>query len=226
MIDKKPFIIAEAGNNHEGNLLYARELIMSAKECGCDAIKFQAGHACDFARKFDQIKFYEKYEFKFDDYRSLIEFGKAKDIPVFFSIWSSEFLPLYELEEYHKIAARQFNLATARKHDRANTFISVPLWFNEYDWLKFENAIPFHCITEYPTVDPKLWVIDVMRQYYSHVGYSDHTIGIQACIDAVYNHKACVVEKHFTLDKNTKGIRDHVLSADPDDMSRLVKEFK
>ena len=52
-------------------------------------------------------------------------------------------------------------------------------------------------------------------------GYSDHTLGIETCLLAI-SRGATIIEKHFTLDKSDTTIRDHVLSATPDEFSNLV----
>ncbi|MGZ3443843.1 MAG: N-acetylneuraminate synthase family protein, partial [Polyangia bacterium] len=57
------------------------------------------------------------------------------------------------------------------------------------------------------------------------MGYSDHTLGIEACLGAVALG-ARVLEKHFTLDKHFSDFRDHQLSADPDEMRRLVESVR
>ena len=63
------------------------------------------------------------------------------------------------------------------------------------------------------------------RRFKVPVGYSDHTLGISACLAAVALG-ARILEKHFTLDKNTSDFRDHQLSADPEEMTRLVREAR
>ena len=57
------------------------------------------------------------------------------------------------------------------------------------------------------------------------MGYSDHTIGTEACVIAVALG-ARVIEKHFTLDKNYSDFRDHHLSADPAEMKQLVQQLE
>jgi len=220
------FVIAEAGNNFEGSMKLAYELICEAKKSGADAVKFQAGKACDFARTQDQVEFYKKYEMKLDDYMDMIKYGTEIGMPVFFSIWSKEYMSLNKFTKYRKIAARQFDLETVTKYDNENTFISIPNTFYEYQKLKLEKAIPLHCISEYPNFEPQLWTIDILRAAYGKAGYSDHTIGIDNAIKAVKYFGACVIEKHFTLDKRIKGIRDHILSADPKDLKILCEAVK
>jgi len=73
---KLPIIIAECGNNHEGNFDTACELLEKAKESGADLIKFQAGTAEGFARKEKQIPFYKKFELGLYNYKRLMQLGK------------------------------------------------------------------------------------------------------------------------------------------------------
>ena len=54
------------------------------------------------------------------------------------------------------------------------------------------------------------------------IGYSDHSIGIEMCLLAI-SRGATVIEKHFTLNKTSQIIRDHILSATPDEFADLVK---
>ena len=57
------------------------------------------------------------------------------------------------------------------------------------------------------------------------MGYSDHTLGLLACLAAAALG-ACVIEKHFTLQKEGRAFRDHQLSADPRDMAELTDRLK
>ena len=85
-----------------------------------------------------------------------------------------------------------------------------------------------HCNTEYPTPmeDVNLRaMISIGEVFKVSVGYSDHTLGDQACLAAV----ACgarIIEKHFTLDHNYSDFRDHQLSANPAEMADLVKRVR
>ena len=69
-------------------------------------------------------------------------------------------------------------------------------------------------------------ILELKRQWPNlKFGYSDHTIGIEACL-AARVLGAEIIEKHFTLDKNFSNFRDHSLSADPNDMETLVLAIK
>ena len=85
-----------------------------------------------------------------------------------------------------------------------------------------------HCVSSYPTPtdDANLSAIRTLRERFGGtVGYSDHTLGIDAAVLSVALG-ARIVEKHFTLDKNLSDFRDHQLSADPAEMKELVTQVR
>lgn len=84
-----------------------------------------------------------------------------------------------------------------------------------------------HCNTEYPTpmVDVNLRAMQSIRDTFDvAVGYSDHTLGIEVPIAAVAMG-ATVIEKHFTLDRNTPG-PDHKASLEPDELKAMVTAIR
>lgn len=96
-----------------------------------------------------------------------------------------------------------------------------------------ENGIPrkdiilLHCTTQYPTPadDVNLRAMDALRTLgCGGVGYSDHTVGIEIPIAAAAMG-ACVIEKHFTLDKTLAG-PDHRASLDPSELAAMVKAVR
>jgi sialic acid synthase SpsE len=83
-----------------------------------------------------------------------------------------------------------------------------------------------HCVSSYPAPldQVNLAAIAVLRDTFGGtVGYSDHTLGIEASVLSVAAG-ARIVEKHFTVDKQQSTFRDHQLSADPPEMTRLVRD--
>jgi sialic acid synthase SpsE len=82
-----------------------------------------------------------------------------------------------------------------------------------------------HCVSCYPAPPEQLGLAAIPTlsgEFDCHVGYSDHTVGIQACLTAVALG-ARIIEKHFTLDKNFSDFRDHQLSSDPAEFRALVE---
>ena len=80
-----------------------------------------------------------------------------------------------------------------------------------------------HCVSEYPAKHKglNLYAIKLLkRKFKCKVGYSDHSIGIEAALAAVTIGASCI-EKHLTLDVNDKG-PDHKASTEPDEFKRMV----
>lgn len=91
-----------------------------------------------------------------------------------------------------------------------------------------DDIIIFQCTTNYPTSykEINLNVIDTYLKEFPNniIGFSDHSIGIEASIGAVAKGVK-VIEKHFTLDKNMKG-PDHKASMDPEELIKWVDAVK
>lgn len=93
--------------------------------------------------------------------------------------------------------------------------------------LKKEDIILLHCNTEYPTpmADVNLLAMKEMaRRFGVRTGYSDHTQGIEVPIAAAALG-ACVIEKHFTLDRNLPG-PDHKASLEPQELAAMVRAVR
>lgn len=92
---------------------------------------------------------------------------------------------------------------------------------------KKEDITLLHCNTEYPTSfnDANLLAMCTIRDKFGvKVGYSDHTLGIEASIAAVALG-ANIIEKHFTLDRNMRG-PDHQASLEPNELMMMVKAIR
>lgn len=93
--------------------------------------------------------------------------------------------------------------------------------------LQKNKIILLHCNSEYPTPfkDANLKaIITLKRKFKLNIGYSDHTIGIEASLAAVALG-AKIVEKHFTLNKKLKG-PDHSSSLEPDELTKMIKAIR
>ena len=90
-----------------------------------------------------------------------------------------------------------------------------------------QDLAVLHCVASYPTEknEANLKAIESLKKLNVTVGYSDHTIGIDAAILSVALG-ARVIEKHFTIDKNYSDFRDHKIAADPKDLAELVKRVR
>lgn len=235
----RPLLVAECGNNHDGNIDTAHRLICEAKEAGADIVKFQAGTAEGFTRDPCRYREYQKRELSKNEYDSLVRLAERLDIPVMFSVFpiNSWRWEDYRAMENFKIAARQCSAENIFTYPARRLFVSIPHYVTDVShiaaaltYLSYvpyvREVFPLHCVTEYPAKDPMLHrIAELSRLLKMPVGYSDHTIGITACKDAV-DLGAPVIEKHFTLDHNQSGFRDHQLSATPGEMKDLANYMR
>lgn len=235
------FVIAEIGNNHEGDFARAKDMICAAAENGAHAVKFQFIKPQELVTsdQKDRMSILAKFEFRFEQFAELSEHARRNNVHFFstpFDIGSVELLD--QIQDIFKISSGDNNyqdLITKVGGTGKPTLISTGgLSTTDIQTLhhKFltafgdtRNLIFLHCVSLYPTPiqDAQLWRIQWLRRNFPHmaIGYSDHTLGNDACTIAV-TLGARVLEKHFTLDKNLSDFRDHKLSADPDELRNLV----
>jgi N-acetylneuraminate synthase len=102
-------------------------------------------------------------------------------------------------------------------------------WINGV-WAKFnekQQLTLLHCVSNYPAdvADVNLLAIKTMKEAFGlPVGYSDHTMGIEASVAAVAIG-ASVIEKHFTLDRTMEG-PDHRASLEPQELRKMVRAIR
>ena len=248
---KKPFLIAEIGINHNGNLNVAKKLIDNAVTTGFDAVKFQ---------KRDINKVYSKelldsprespwgttqrdqkngLEFGEKEYNEISDYCNNKKIIWFASAWeknSLEFLDKYDLE-YNKVASAMIvdleflkNVASRKKH----TFISTGMSSTE----NIDNAVKIfneakcsfelmHCVSTYPmsSEDANLKTINALKtKYRCDVGYSGHENGVLVSLAAV-SLNISSLERHITLDRTMYG-SDQAASLEYKGMVELNNSIK
>ncbi|WP_312813208.1 N-acetylneuraminate synthase family protein [Sedimentibacter sp.] len=255
----EPFIIAEIGANHNGDIELAKKMINIAKMKGADAVKFQSWSKDSIFSK----EVYRDNYFLTDDYRNRTDytleeivdkysFGKQEhrelkkycdEIGIIFSSTpfnqkEVDFL-VDELDvDFIKVASMDLNnlpfleyIAKKGKPIVLSTGLSTLAEIDEAISAILNNGnkkiIILHCVSIYPPIDEDVNLnnIDMLRSLYNFpTGYSDHTIGIAAPILSIAKG-VCMIEKHFTLDKNMEGW-DHKVSADSDELGIIVSECK
>lgn len=252
-----PYIIAEIGSNHNGDMDLARKMIDSAKSCGCDAVKFQSWtpdsliaqeeydrnqHYNDSPKKhFGSLKdMVEKYYLRNNQHWDLKQYCDNIDIEFCSSPFSNKEANLLEEMNvtFYKIASMDINnlsfigyVACKKKPILLSTGMATLAEIeNAVKTIESEGntqIILLHCISIYPPLyeDINLNNIPMLRKTFGYpVGFSDHTIGVSIPLASVALG-SCVIEKHFTLDKNLDGW-DHEISADPIEMKTIVLEAK
>lgn len=223
-------IIAEIGNNHLGDIESFKEHIRVAKECGADMVKGQAFLARDIWRSGSMPRdFYLQCELTLDQYIDMIYYSRALGIELFYSVFSKALEDIHFHQKYHKIAGGRVkkNLAMIENRDVENMLVSIPEGSRKP---ALRSAKILH-VSTYMTQFPGLENIKFLSSYYGRrCGYSDHTIGIDACVKAVKEYDAHIIEKHFTLSRDLiyKGIqfRDGVHGALPSELEKLCNEIK
>ncbi|MBI5631831.1 MAG: N-acetylneuraminate synthase [Elusimicrobia bacterium] len=89
------------------------------------------------------------------------------------------------------------------------------------------QAAVLHCVTAYPVEFrfANLKAIETLRRHFSvPIGYSDHTVGVEAAVAAVAMG-ACIIEKHLTLDRALPG-PDHLASLEPGEFKTMVEQIR
>jgi N,N'-diacetyllegionaminate synthase len=247
-LTQKVFIIAEIGNNHEGDLNVALKMIESAAEAGADAVKFQTivPELLVSASETERIARLKQFQFTQSQFGELAAFASEKKVIFFstpFDLGSAEFLN--ELQPVFKIASGDNNffplidkVASFQKPMIISTGLSDMQLLEDLEsrvlsiW-EVGGTNPglsfLHCVTSYPVPDSEanLGGISTLKAKFPKltIGYSDHTIGIKSAVYAVAAG-ARIIEKHFTLDNNYSDFRDHQLSADPNDFRQMVDQIR
>lgn len=211
--------IAEIGLNHNGNFDLAFELIKQAKLAGADIAKFQLGWKA------------QEGELNYIDLETLKRLDKwcsYFEIEFLVSIITDEAWELAQEVDFrrYKIASRTVrdNLELVKRvvDSGKETIISLGMWdHHELPVGAKENVQYLWCKSKYPATP---WDMEDLPKSFADVpycGYSDHTIGIEVPLIAIVRG-AEIVEKHFTLDKSDTTIRDHALSATPDEFRTMT----
>lgn len=250
-IDQPVFIIAEAGVNHNGNIEIAKRLIDVANKAGADAIKFQSFKAekvaSGIASKADyqkqntdanqsQLEMIKGLELSVEDHYLLQSYTKQQGILFLSTPFDKESTDLLEdmAIPAFKISSGEITnwsfldyVASKNKPMILSTGMSFLSEVDEAVRVIHQagcnNLILLHCVSNYPAAvaNTNLRAMETLATAFKvPVGYSDHTPGIEVALAAVALG-ACVIEKHFTLDKNLPG-PDHKASLDPDELQALV----
>ena len=251
---KRPYVIAEIGANHNGDIALAKKMIDVAKDCGADCVKFQSWTKDSVFSK----QVYKDNFFLGDDYRNRTDYT------------------LESIVDKYSLGKKEHILLKKYCDDQGIDFASTGFCKEEVDFLVDEINVPFikvasmdvnntpflsyigkkgkpvvistglcelsdivdavrtleksgchqiivlHCVSIYPPKEDEVNLNNI--ETYKHIfdypiGYSDHTLGSIAPIMSL-SYGICMLEKHFTLDKNMEGW-DHKVSADPYDLRTI-----
>ena len=246
------FIIAEIGNNHNGDINLAMKLVDLASSSGANCVKFQMrqldtlysnrGKQSDIKEDLgsqytiDQLV---KYSLSNDDMIKVFEYSQTKGLIPICTPWdidSLEILEKFGMKAY-KISSADFTnnqlieaISKTGKPVICSTGMSTQIELEsqiKFIKSKIKNVIFLHCNSTYPTPDS-----DVHLKYLTRlgelcnsiIGYSGHERGWLAPLVAV-SLGAKVIEKHFSINKNLEG-NDHKVSLLPEEFKEMVSSIR
>jgi len=247
------FIVAEIGNNHQGDVALAREMVHRAAQAGVSAVKFQKRctkalltaegmtapytGANSFGPTYGEHR--DALELSIEDMADLKALAEELDLVFFTSAWDSVSLAQMadlDVEVIKFSSADLVCLPLMRQAAAMNRPIilstgmspltEVDLALTEI-FKHHDDVILLHCNSSYPCPEERIGlpVIEQLRRTYNlPVGYSGHEQGIGPSVASVALG-ACVVERHFTMDKDLPGT-DHQASLDPDQLDQMVQMIR
>ncbi len=245
---ERVLVVAEIGNNHEGDPALAAELVRLAAASGADAVKFQTFRTEHYVSAQDRERFerLRRFELGRDRFEELARLARSLGllfISTPFDLESARFLS--GIVDAMKIASGDNTfyplLEVAARSGRpliiSTGLADVDLVRHIVAYVRTEQCAAqidpglavLHCVSSYP-VPPEeadLASIRTLTEEFADVtvGYSDHTLGIEAAILSVALG-ARIIEKHFTIDRQHSSFRDHQLSADPAEMAELARRVR
>lgn len=254
-VDQYPYIIAEMSANHNGKIENAYKIIEEAKNAGADAIKMQTytpdtitlnSTAEEFMVRgglWDGRSLYELYQeahTPWDWHKPLFEYAKQLGITIFSSPFDFTAIDLLE-----DLNAPAYKIASFEAIDlplikyAAGTGKPLIISTGMCDEEEIAEAVEvaregggkelalLRCVSGYPAPakDYNLrTILDMQERFKLPVGLSDHTLDNTTAITSVALG-ACIIEKHFTLDRNGGG-PDDSFSLEPADLAALCRDSK
>lgn len=242
----RTFVIAEIGNNHNGSFERAIQMVDLALEMGADCAKFQMRHLDEVYRQRTLRKDGEdlgteyvldllrRFELSLDEHRKLAAYCKKKGILYLCTPWDARSVDVLEelgVPAYKVASADLTNLPLLDRLCATGKplILSTGMSLREevqitVDFLNHRDArfVLLHCNSTYPAPlhDIQLKWMTKLQGIHSLVGYSGHERGIAVSLGAVALG-ACVIERHFTLDRTMEG-PDHAASLEHVEFKRLV----
>lgn len=235
-----PFLVAEIGLNHNNDLEIGKRTIQAAADSGAQAVKFQS-YVCDrfISPDVEDARFlydiFKQYELNEQSHRIFQKTAEDLGLVFFSTPLDVESVDLLESLGVPAMKVASGDLVNPELLDRvARTRLPIFLStgastlsevIRALEFLKdrdVESLCLMHCVSLYPT-PPDCLNLQTIQLYKDltdgPIGFSDHSAGYLGASLAVA-YEACVIEKHFTLDKKLDG-PDHGISADPQELRQL-----
>ena len=245
--NSKPFVIAEIGINHEGDMTKAIKMIYDAYYAGCECVKFQCHIASEemtsdakniipsnceksIYEVIDDCSFSEEQEIEL---KNIVEKLGMIYLCTPFSIAAANRLEKMGVLAYKIGSGEMNNLQLIEHVAKFGKPLLVSTGMNSLENIKKTVSVIekynvpyclFHCVSMYPTPYNKVnlpGVKDLIENFEKPlIGLSDHSIGIISCFGA-YMLGCQIFEKHYTSYKKWKG-PDIEISINPDELKSLI----
>ncbi|MEJ5139570.1 MULTISPECIES: pseudaminic acid synthase [Acinetobacter] len=250
-----PYIIAELSANHNGSLDTALKIIEEAKRCGADAIKLQTYSADTITLNSQTEEFmirgglwdgqslyelYQKAQMPWEWHKPLFEHAHALDITIFSSPFDKTAVdlleelnaPAYKIASFEAVDLPLIKyVASTGKPMIISTGMADKDEIGEAIQAAYDGGckelVVLHCVSGYPAPaeDYNLYTMaDMAKSFNVPVGLSDHTLDNTTAITSVALG-ACLIEKHFTLDRKGGG-PDDSFSLEPKELQQLCQGAK
>jgi N-acetylneuraminate synthase len=244
------FVIAEIGNNHNGSLVRAKEMVDQVKAVGADCAKFQMRHLKEVYRAKSLTRdgedlgteyvldLLERFELSVEEHRELAEYCKSQDMLYMCTPWdnrSVDILETFGVPAYKVASADLTNLPLLDHLSKTQKPLILSTGMSTGEEIEITVAflnkrgvdfVLLHCNSTYPAPlhDINLKWIAELKKIHPSVGYSGHERGTAVSIAAVALG-AIVVERHYTLDRNMEG-PDHAASLEFSEFQALVEGIR
>jgi N-acetylneuraminate synthase/sialic acid synthase len=246
-----PFVIAEIGHNHQGNLETCEKLFIEAAKAGADAVKLQKRHnkflytdefynspytgPTSFGSTYGEHR--EFLEFDLNSYKHLKTFAEKLGLIFFataFDLKSVDFLdsvgvPVFKIAsgDLKSIPLLKYTQKTGKPIILSTGGSNLSDVEFSYKYLNPKSTAVLQCTAAYPANADQmnLNVISTFRNTFpeSVIGLSSHDRGISFPVVATALG-ARIIEKHFTLDRSMKGT-DHAFSLEPAGLEKMVRDL-
>lgn len=253
--DFPPYVIAELSANHNGRLETALKIIEEAKRCGADAIKLQTYSADTITLNSQNEEFmirgglwdgqslyelYQKAQMPWEWHKPLFDHARALDITIFSSPFDRTAVdlledlnaPAYKIASFEAVDLPLIKyVASTGKPMIISTGMADKEEIGEAIQAAYDGGckelVVLHCVSGYPAPAEDynlLTMVDMAKTFNVPVGLSDHTLDNTTAITSVALG-ACLIEKHFTLDRNGGG-PDDSFSLEPKELQQLCQGAK
>ena len=242
----KPYFVAEMNTSHFGNIETAKKMIDTAKEIGCDCVKFQSFSAQTLYSKsfYAENRFaqrlVQRYSLSFEEQKTLAEYCASRGIAFASTPYSRDEVDFLINEcnvPFIKVASMDLNNYPYLEYI-AKTGVPIILATGMSEIEEIEKAVEtiaatgnnnvclLHCISIYP---PKLStihlnnIIGLKKKFPQYpIGFSDHSLGTEMDSAAIALG-AYLIEKHFTLDKTKIGM-DNEMALEPEEYGNMIRQ--